>query len=70
VGQAFLPKPGNMNLFDFASKMLLLWCLNSDNYLQQKLVRGRNISSSFGAWDFEFSFSLRLSGVWKQNIST
>lgn len=60
MGEVFVLRPGNMNLFDSARKMekLSLRCLVSDNCSQQKLFSCRDVPSSPRAWDLEFSFSL------------
>ena len=72
MGWVYIPRPGNMTLFDPPSKMekLSLRCLDSDNCLQQKLFSYSEVPSPPRAWDLEFSFSLWLNGVWKWNGST
>lgn len=58
VGWVFIPRPGNMTLFDPATKMrkLSLKYLDSDDCLQQKLLSCKEIPSNPGARDREFSF--------------
>ena len=60
VRWVFIPRPGNMNLFDPDDKMkkLSLRRLESDTCLPQKLFSNGAVTSSPRTWKLEFSFSL------------
>lgn len=60
----FVPRPGNVKVFDPAGKMekLSLRCPDSDNCLQQELFSCRGVPRSPRAWDLGCHFSLWLDG--------